>query len=368
MTNKVARNSPFLVLALLASTLLSTGYDYEIRSVGYPIATAIANDGRIGVIDGYTGHVLAGSVSQWSLAYAGIAEIGPGGFAAAGSYYVTASGTSSTLANGEWHAVSDGGLAVGKVGTQAAEWTGSGSSVPLPTPAGWSNTVAWGISPAGRYVVGHGQDPASVSRAVLWDRQQGTFVQLDDDVQLIGGGNASLWAMASDVNDAGEVAGRIGYPGFAVRWTKTPQGWIAQHLGPNLAESCIPSAINRGGTIVGRCKEKAFIWRPGEQKLTLLQSLVEPNEWQNPMSPRSINDLGQIVGKGRNAQGQWEGFVITPKSACIRPCTFSDGVTLRVPLDQCNPLGGTLPVGTHECIVNSQAKASSINVKPLGPD
>ncbi len=368
MTIKVAKKSPFLVPALLASTLFSAGYDYEVRSVGFAEASAISNDGRIAACSqSGTGHVLAGSVSQWSLPNKCIADVAVGGLAVGGSAYRTTNGVSN-LAQATFSSVSGGGVAVGSIGLQAVEWTGSGSSVALSTSA-WPGGSGrpYAISPNGRYVVGYGIDPVSRrQRAVVWDRQQVTFGPLDQDVQQIGGGNASGRSFALDVNDHGVVVGTIGYQ--AVRWVKTPQGWTAQHLGPNLTVACNAESINRQGTIVGTCHGEAFIWQPGAQELTRLQSLVAPSEdWLSFVNAYSINNIGQIVGKGRNAQGQYEGFVITPKSACIRPCTFSDGVTLRVPLGQCNPLGGTSPVGTHECIVNSQSKASSFKIKPLGP-
>ncbi len=354
------------LLALVACATINTGYDYEVRGLGWGTSvSSIANDGRIGstmrVNQSVVGVVLAGSIVERAspvlrapFVAAGQIAVGNNRYPPHGTTYHSPHGT-TWQANIEVNAVSDTGLAVGfNSSQQAVEWPGSGQPLLLHTP-GFAKSAAWGVSPNGRYVVGVAyQTPQDQDgQACVWDRQQQTFTLLWDTVQLIGGGSTSHFSLASDVNNSGVVVGKINLE--AVRWVPTPKGWLPEHLGPKLdGRPCHARSINRHGTIVGECA-KGFIWRPGAKKLTPVRDLVSPNTgFKTYLTATSINDIGQIVGRAENTPYQYHSYVMTPKTACIRRCTFSDGTILPIPVSQCTDLGGQHPTIAgqemrHEC-------------------
>lgn len=355
--------------ALLATTTLSSPSwaheTYQLRSIGHDQATGIDEDGRVAASDG-GGSPQAlrvdGSIDAWSQPMSYAYDTGSDGMVVGltntswqDAFLYDTTGF-HTLVDARLVAVSENGYAVGTQASQAApgndvaiEWDGIGAPTVLTVP-GWDQAEALDISPDGDYVVGLAQDSSySYGTGVIWDRQAGTAHVLPNWVAQPGGGFFSaMWVQARAVNDDGDVVGTIGrVAGKPVIWHRTGSSWTAQELGPALpgTSTCVPNAINADGIVVGDCDlfTEAFIWHPGDTTLTSLLDEVDPASaigWALAVA-YDINDQGQIVGTGFAPSGGIEGFVLQPGSACLRPCTFSDGTTLEIPIGQCDDLGGS---------------------------
>ena len=241
----------------------------------------------------------------------------------------------------------------------ATVWTGGGALVDIGAAMGVAgSSLAWAINDAG-VVAGQGQLGPGFSKGFVYDGVGGgRVVNLDG---YMGGANRGI-------NNEGVVVGSsffFGDPDDAHLGTPDDRGgYGVEQIGPGGFSFEIASDINNQGTIVGWTNDgsgpwQACVFHPGERdSFTTLGSLPEfetseayaindlgdivgstldddflldphawvwhagvmydlndflspgRTEWQVLLSATGINNRGDIVGYGVNAEGFLQGFVI----------------------------------------------------------
>ena len=171
------------------------------------------------------------------------------------------------------------------------------------------NCQAFDINERSQITGWMGQAPSVDSRAFIWE--DGKVIELPP----IPGGFSSE---GRALNDQGEVVGRGRMP-----YKKWP-GWVrhafywsdgvALDLGtlPGCAES-LALDINSSGVVVGYCSDPdlvAFVWADGV--MVALDDLVPPELGLDIHISRGINDAGQIVAVGADANFLGAGILLTP--------------------------------------------------------
>jgi probable HAF family extracellular repeat protein len=160
-------------------------------------------------------------------------------------------------------------------------------------PGGLSG--ASGISNS-HQIVGASGNGQGVERAVMWTN--GTIT----DLGTLGGAGSGAYA----INDLGQVTG----------WAQTAAGPVHLFLYSGMMTDLgtfapgavpVPKAINNHGVIVG---QGAFIFSGGS--FQDLNNLIPPGSGFTLDDATAINDNGQIVANGYNAQGQEHAFLLTP--------------------------------------------------------
>ncbi len=181
---------------------------------------------------------------------------------------------------------------------------------------------------------------------------------LPPDGAIIVGTKGSESTLARGTNNSGQVVGMSGSDAVLVG-----RDHIFQHLGTLGGVTSCASAVNNEGQVVGvsdteRAGEHAFLWKAGggmydlgaiggqanqarginnagqvvggpgfdrngkrsshpaflytNGKMTDLNILIDRTSGWHLMEAAAINDLGQIVGQGRNSAGQFHAFLLTP--------------------------------------------------------
>jgi probable HAF family extracellular repeat protein len=194
---------------------------------------------------------------------------------------------------GTWNArgINDLGQIAGTCGPNPGQHAclySNGTLTELPNPTTFTPINCGGgpINKSGE-VVGTCDDTSSNTHGVLW--QNGTPTDL--------GSQASN---AADINNLGQVVGNAASTSseFGYLWSN---GTIT-NLGPNF----YPAAVNDNGVVVGG----PMISRGGT--LQNLNNLIPPGSGFTLDNATAINDNGQIVVNGYNAQGQEHAFRLNP--------------------------------------------------------
>lgn len=117
---------------------------------------------------------------------------------------------------------------------------------------------------------------------------------------------------ALDVNDHSQIVGWS--------WIDSPLDWNHAFLWENGVMidlgtlpgdvSSVANAINNWEQVVGEGGSGAFLWANGV--MHDLNNLIDSTSNWTLKNATDINDLGQIVGYGRNELGQEHGFLLTP--------------------------------------------------------
>ena len=198
-------------------------------------------------------------------------------------------------------AISDTGVIAGSAanGSVVNAATYDGTTVTdLPTLGGNSG-IAFGINDAG-LVVGRARDSAGVDHAVFW--RNGSITTLSPKASL-----------AEGVNSSGQIVGSNYFSGVgsdSIMHATLWQNGAATDLTPNeLIGSSAAHAVNDAGVIVGY-DGFATIWRNGVEQN--LNDLIPANSGLTLYNALGINNLGQIVGQGRNSANVDEAFLLTP--------------------------------------------------------
>lgn len=121
------------------------------------------------------------------------------------------------------------------------------------------------------------------------------------------------FSTAVDINDLGQVVGRIGVTGYIT----APNGGAVTMLGTLGGDFCEPLGINNLGQVVGLSKTSsgdlhAFVTGPNGQSMTDLETLddIVKAGWSG-LTVAGINDHGQIAGTGF-IDGQQRAFFLSP--------------------------------------------------------
>jgi probable HAF family extracellular repeat protein len=134
------------------------------------------------------------------------------------------------------------------------------------------------------------------------------------DLGTLGGNYSS----AKAVNDSGTVVGEaetiIG--GTTMLHAFSYRNGLMNDLGTFGGSSSSASAINTAGLIVGYATDSnevanAFLY-DGSKMINLITLLPSDSRWTNLASADGINDAGQIIGSGYLADGEFQGYLLTP--------------------------------------------------------
>jgi probable HAF family extracellular repeat protein len=197
--------------------------------------------------------------------------------------------------NGNATDINDAGQISGTCGTapgQHACLFSNGTLTQLPNPTTFTpfNCAGSAINKTGQ-VVGGCDDASSNLHAVLWQNGMAT------DLGTLGGSAAN----ATAINNIGQVVGWAGTSAGASHGFLYSNGRMT-----DLGFSWVPAAINDSGVIVG----SDMIYRNGT--VQNLNTLIPPGSGFTLANAAGINNNGQIVVDGYNAQGFYHTFLLTP--------------------------------------------------------
>ncbi len=199
----------------------------------------------------------------------------------------------------------------GSARLRAVRYDDSGRTITDLGVLGGDRSIANGINDAGD-VVGESTNGeldgnTQIYRAFL--HRNGAMI----DLGALGGDNS----VAYDINNRGQVVGMAEFdPDRSSRWHAfLYEDGVMRDLGSLMVNSYARS-INEHGVVVGemtdasQLNDRAFVYTAGQlHDLNDLAAL--PAGW-TLREAEEVNDLGQIVGWGTNAQGRQAAFLLTP--------------------------------------------------------
>jgi probable HAF family extracellular repeat protein len=148
------------------------------------------------------------------------------------------------------------------------------------------------------------------SHAFLWEEGSGM-----KDLDTLGSRGIAT-SQAHCINNSGQVAGSTSVPGgyHAFLWDAHRGMRDLGTLGERWSDAL---AVNNKGEVVGFVKTADHVW-PDTAVLFAGSEVIDLNDMIDPASgwhlveATGINDIGQIVGQGRNSAGQFHAFLLTP--------------------------------------------------------
>jgi len=127
------------------------------------------------------------------------------------------------------------------------------------------------------------------------------------------------------VNDSGYLHGPERGSSFA--FVYRPGDFGGRHYDLGIGESVYNRVfgvdINENGDVVGQIvaghwgepdPERPFLVSAGTTKIQELIDLLPPDSGWRPVEVYSINDVGQILGRGVNPEGEYTTFLMTPEN------------------------------------------------------
>jgi probable HAF family extracellular repeat protein len=187
---------------------------------------------------------------------------------------------------------------------------GNAKAKPLPTLAGDTDGVAFGINDHGQAVGDSGNCTGTIIHAVSWENF--TASQLPDY------GTGSI---AQYVNDQGQIAGLVGSADGTTQYGALWQNRVLTNLGLLTGDfGGLASGINSKGQIVGSNFDSTFSWSHGfiwqNNVMTDLNTLIPASSNLFITMANEINERGQISGmaivlSGPDA-GNIHAFLLTP--------------------------------------------------------
>ena len=261
-------------------------------------------------------------------------------------------------------AVNTAGQVVGQSDTptgccHAFRWTPSGGMQDLGTIDGVFNSYAYDINDAG-HVVGSSDLAGGAAHPFLWT--QGAGMQ---DLGTFGGSDATAYAIARGINNAGQVVGQSltksglifgPYHAFLL----TP-GQAMQDLGTTGGSESWASRINDAGQVVGSSDHApgatyshAFLFTPG-QGMQDLGTLAGATQSQ----ANDINAAGQVVGfSASGGVSEHRAFLWTMSGGMedLYPIT---GITIATAINNHGQVVGDNRVATLQFRVPNRAPVAS---------
>jgi len=251
-------------------------------------------------------------------------------------------------------AISDVGVVTGWTTTTSCSETiqaflnGGSGFVPLGVlGAGYTSSRAQGISDNGTYVVGYSSGTTQPERAFFWRSSTGMQQLATTITDTSGQPVTSTASRAMGVNDLGHSVGWVRNSAtnkrVAVRWTSVSSG---QSLGilASYLDDCEAIAINDAGQVIGHCYQNGnptpFYWDAATGMVFLSNITSTPAVGWIVRQAVSINDAGQIVARGINAQGASVSYLLTPNPSARGACIMPNQVCHMVFANQCTGLGG----------------------------
>jgi probable HAF family extracellular repeat protein len=195
----------------------------------------------------------------------------------------------------------------------AFQWDAQNGMCDMATH-GIRNGWAFSINDSGQIVGLTGRSAGPGAVAFLW--QAGRRMR---DLGTLGGANS--WAFC--INNAAQVVGQADTTSgkfHAFVW-EVRSGM--KDLGTLGQEEVAAFGINNAGQIVGGPRtgsgstHPAFIYSDG--KMADLNTMIDPTSGWHLTEAKAINDIGQIVGTGKNKFGKVHAFLLTPNAPLQSP-------------------------------------------------
>jgi probable HAF family extracellular repeat protein len=205
-------------------------------------------------------------------------------------------GALSDLGTGTAYGINDFREIVG-ASAQRAFIISGGARTTLPDLSSYGYSSASGIN-NNHEIVGSSDTVGGYSNAVMW--RNGAIT----DLGTLGGTQSA----ASAINSLGQVVGWAHTASEATHVFLWQNGTMAD-LGV-FGLDPVANAINNRGVVVGQSDTGAWIWMSG--RFQNLNNLVPAGTGFTIEAATAINDNGQIVANGRNAQGQEHAFLLNP--------------------------------------------------------
>jgi probable HAF family extracellular repeat protein len=202
----------------------------------------------------------------------------------------------SDLGTGTAYGINDFGETVGNT-SQHAFLIKGGTRTPLPDLSGYGLSSASSIN-NNHQIVGSSDTASGYSHAVMW--QNGAIT----DLGTLGGTQSAAYA----INNLGQVVGWAHTASEATHVFLRSGGKMTD-LG-TFGLDPVGNAINDHTVIVGQSGSGAWIWSNGT--FQNLNNLIPANSGFTLDTATAINDNGQIVANGYNAQGQEHAFLLDP--------------------------------------------------------
>jgi probable HAF family extracellular repeat protein len=205
-------------------------------------------------------------------------------------------GKINDLGPGTVYGINDFSEIVGNT-SQHAFLIKGGTTTTLPDLSSYGFSSASGIN-NNHQIVGSSDTASGYSHAVMW--QNGTIT----DLGTLGGTQSAAYA----INNLGQVVGWAHTASEATHVFLWSAGRMTD-LG-TFGLDPVANAINNHGVIVGQSGNGAWVWSNGS--FQNLNNLIPANSGFTLDNATAINDTGQIVANGHNAQGQEHAFLLNP--------------------------------------------------------
>lgn len=164
---------------------------------------------------------------------------------------------------------------------------------------GGTDSVATSINNAGQ-IVGYSTTYGGESHAFLYDNDKMV------DLGTLGG----LESRANSINDRGQIVGRASVSGSNKQHAFLYAEGKMVDLGTLDGSESNALCINRAGQVVGMSGSRPFLYSGG--KMMDLLGLLSPESGWKSLSPRCINDNGQIAGTGLFKDDKVHVFLMSP--------------------------------------------------------
>lgn len=270
----------------------------------WTVANAINESGQVVGLRDDRGFLWEAGVGLTDIGSGVAYDINDNGQAIVGGY-LWEEGTSSTGIGGSCFAINNSGQVVGRNGSNAFLWEEGVGMTSLGAGS------AYDINDSGQ-VIGYVDSDMMVVRSFLWE--EGIGRTYTDDFEEF-----EPHTCAWGINNLGQVVGySVASTGMrAFLWEK--DGTMI-NLGdlPGGDDGSEAWAINDKGQVVGssevgaNAETAAFLWEEGSGMINLNEQLDSSGDGWWLRQARDINESGQIVGYGRNSDGNFHAFLLTP--------------------------------------------------------
>ncbi len=118
------------------------------------------------------------------------------------------------------------------------------------------------------------------------------------------------WSTANGINNNGQITGVTYVNGTVYEHPFLYSNGTMQDLGTLGGNNTFARGINSDGKVVGEDQYQGFLYYNGSMRH--INELIDPTSEWSIEGGNAINDLGQIVGRGRNSSGLYHAYLLNP--------------------------------------------------------